>query len=161
MLERDGSPGDLAQFEAVIRLNLIGSFNALRLAAQRMAAHDTADAERGVVVLTASVAAFEGQIGQLPYSASKAGVVGMTITAARDLASRAIRVCTIAPGMFDTPLFARLREDVQESLRATIPHPRRMGDPDEFAALAEHIIANPYLNGETIRLDAAIRMAPR
>lgn len=161
VLERDGRPGDLAQFEAVIRLNLIGSFNALRLAAQRMAAHDAADAERGVVVLTASVAAFEGQIGQMPYSASKAGVVGMTITAARDLASRAIRVCTIAPGMFDTPLFARLREDVQESLRATIPHPQRMGDPDEFAALTEHIIANPYLNGETIRLDAAIRMAPR
>jgi NAD(P)-dependent dehydrogenase (short-subunit alcohol dehydrogenase family) len=152
VLERDGTPGDLEQFEAIVKLNLIGSFNALRLAAQRMAAHDLVDGERGVVVLTASVAAFEGQIGQMPYSASKAGVVGMTITAARDLASRAISVCTIAPGMFDTPLFGRLREDVQESLRATIPYPQRMGNPDEFAALAEHIIANPYPNGRRFGL---------
>lgn len=161
VLDKQGKPGDLAEFEAMVRLNLIGSFNGLRLAAERIARHDTVDGERGVVVLTASVAAYEGQIGQMAYSASKAGIVGMTITAARDLAGKAIRVCTIAPGMFDTPLFAKLREDVQESLRATIPHPSRMGDPDEYAALAAHIVENPYLNGETIRLDGAIRMAPR
>ena len=161
VLDKQGSPGSLADFEAILRLNVVGSFNGLRLAAARMARHEPTDGERGVVILTASVAAYEGQIGQMAYAPAKAAVVGMTITAARDLASRQIRVCTIAPGMFDTPLFAKLRDDVQESLRASIPHPRRMGHPDEYAALASHIIANPYLNGETIRLDAAIRMAPR
>jgi NAD(P)-dependent dehydrogenase (short-subunit alcohol dehydrogenase family) len=161
VLDKQGRPGSLADFEAIVRLNVVGSFNGLRLAAERMAKHDPIENERGIVILTASVAAYEGQIGQMAYSPSKAAVVGMTITAARDLASRQIRVCTIAPGMFDTPLFAKLRDDVQESLRASIPHPRRMGRPDEYAALASHIVANPYLNGETIRLDAAIRMAPR
>lgn len=161
VLDKDGEPGRLEDFETIIRLNVIGSFNALRLAAQRMARHEPVDGERGVVVLTASVAAFEGQIGQMAYAPAKAAVVGMTITAARDLASRGIRVCTIAPGMFDTPLFAKLRDDVQESLRTSIPHPRRMGHPSEYANLACHIIDNAYLNGETIRLDAAIRMAPR
>ncbi|MCU1658008.1 MAG: 3-hydroxyacyl-CoA dehydrogenase type-2 [Pseudonocardiales bacterium] len=161
VLDKEGRAGSLADFEAVVRLNVIGSFNGLRLAAERIAKHDPIGDERGVVILTASVAAYEGQIGQMAYSPAKAAIVGMTITAARDLASRQIRVCTIAPGMFDTPLFAKLRDDVQESLRASIPHPRRMGQPDEYAALASHIVANPYLNGETIRLDGAIRMAPR
>ncbi len=119
------------------------------------------DGERGVIVMTASVAAFEGQIGQINYSASKAGIVGMTLVAARDLASKHIRVNTIAPGTMDTPLLARLRDDVRESLAASIPNPSRLGKPDEFGRLAVSIVENPYLNGETIRLDGAIRMAPR
>jgi NAD(P)-dependent dehydrogenase (short-subunit alcohol dehydrogenase family) len=119
------------------------------------------DGERGVIVMTASVAAFEGQIGQVCYSSSKAGVVGMTITAARDLAAKQIRVCTIAPGTFDTPLLGRLPDEVRSSLAASIPHPSRLGDPDEFGQLAVAIVENPMLNGETIRLDGAIRMAPR
>ncbi|MBN6056719.1 SDR family NAD(P)-dependent oxidoreductase [Nonomuraea sp. RK-328] len=161
LLDKKGDPGSLEDFEWVIRLNLIGSFNALRLAAARMARHDEVDGERGAIVLTASVAAFEGQIGQIPYTAAKAGIVGMTLTAARDLASRSIRVCTIAPGIMDTPLLARLREDVRASLEATVPNPARLGRPEEFARLACQILENGYLNGETIRLDGAIRMAPR
>jgi NAD(P)-dependent dehydrogenase (short-subunit alcohol dehydrogenase family) len=157
-----GEPGDLGQFKTVVDLNIVGSYNILRLAASRMATQDALDGERGVIVLTASVAAFEGQIGQIAYAAAKAGIVGMTITAARDLASAGVRVCTIAPGIFDTPLVAKgLRSDIIEGLRASVPFPRRLGTPPEYAALAEHIIGNSYLNGETIRLDGAIRMAPR
>ena len=161
IIEKDGSPGSLEDFEFVIRLNLIGSFNALRLGAVRMARHEPVDGERGAIVMTASVAAFEGQIGQINYSASKGGVVGMTIVAARDLASKNIRVNTIAPGIMDTPLLGRLRDDVRASLAATVPHPHRLGHTDEYASLAAHILENGYLNGETIRLDGAIRMAPR
>jgi len=161
VLDRDGTPGSLEDYEYVIRLNLIGSFNALRLGAARIARRDEVDGERGAIVLTASVAAYEGQIGQIPYTAAKAGIVGMTLTAARDLASRAIRVCTIAPGIMDTPLLGRLREDVRASLASSVPNPHRLGRPDEFGQLACQILENPYLNGETIRLDGAIRMAPR
>ncbi|MER5387582.1 SDR family NAD(P)-dependent oxidoreductase [Saccharopolyspora sp. NPDC002686] len=161
LVEKDGRPGALEPFEDVIQLNLIGSYNALRLGAARMAKHDAVDDERGAIVLTASVAAFEGQIGQIAYTASKAGIVGMTLCAARDLASKAIRVCTIAPGIMDTPLLGRLREDVRKSLEDSVPSPKRLGDPAEFGALACNILENPYLNGETIRLDGAIRMAPR
>lgn len=161
VLDRDGKPGSLATYEEIVQTNLIGSFNVLRLAAEAIAQNEPADGERGVIVLTASVAAYEGQIGQIPYASSKAGVVGMTLVAARDLASRLIRVCTIAPGTFDTPLLARLPEDVRAELGRAVPHPARLGVPSEFAALAEHIIANPMLNGETIRLDGAIRMPPR
>jgi NAD(P)-dependent dehydrogenase (short-subunit alcohol dehydrogenase family) len=161
IVEKDGSPGSLETYAAIVNVNLIGTFNVLRLAAARMARTDPVDGERGVCVLTASVAAYEGQIGQMPYASSKAGVVGMTIVAARDLASKQIRVCTIAPGLFDTPMLARLPEDVKASLGASVPHPSRLGSPEEYAKLALHIIDNPMLNGETIRLDGAIRMAPR
>jgi len=161
ILDNEGNPGSLEDFEFVIRLNLIGSFNALRLGAARIAGQRAVDGERGAIVLTASVAAIEGQIGQINYTAAKAGVVGMTLTAARDLAGRNIRVCTIAPGIMDTPLLARLRDDVRKSLEATVPNPARLGHVDEFAQLAATILENGYLNGETIRLDGAIRMAPR
>lgn len=161
ILDKDGSPGSLEDFEFVVRLNLVGSFNALRLGAERMARLEPVDGERGAIVLTASVAAYEGQIGQINYTASKAGIVGMTLTAARDLASRNIRVCAIAPGIMDTPLLARLRDDVRASLEASVPNPARLGDVDEFGHLAGAILENGYLNGETIRLDGAIRMAPR
>lgn len=161
IVEKDGSPGSLEDFEFIIRLNLIGSFNALRLGAVRMAKREPVDGERGAIVMTASVAAFEGQIGQINYSASKAGIVGMTIVAARDLASKNIRVCTIAPGIMDTPLLGKLREDVRAALSASVPNPHRLGNTDEFAMLAAQILQNGYLNGETIRLDGAIRMAPR
>ncbi|KSZ57880.1 3-hydroxy-2-methylbutyryl-CoA dehydrogenase [Rhodococcus pyridinivorans KG-16] len=161
ILDKEGKAGSLEDFEFVIRLNLIGSFNALRLGAERMAELDLIEDERGAVVMTASVAAFEGQIGQINYSASKAGIVGMTIVAARDLASKGIRVNTIAPGIMDTPLLARLRDDVRKSLEATVPNPSRLGRPDEFGQLATNILENGYINGETIRLDGAIRMAPR
>lgn len=161
LVEKDGQPGSLEKYEQVIRVNLVGSFNMLRLSAARMAKNEAVDGERGAMVMTASVAAFEGQIGQIPYSASKAGVVGMTVVAARDLATKFIRVCTIAPGLFDTPLLARLPEPIKASLGASVPHPARLGQPDEFAQLAIHILENSMLNGETIRLDGAIRMAPR
>jgi NAD(P)-dependent dehydrogenase (short-subunit alcohol dehydrogenase family) len=161
LVEKDGEPGSLERFESIVRVNLIGTFNSLRLAAARMAKNELAEGERGVCVLTASVAAYEGQIGQIAYSASKAGVVGMTIVAARDLAQRQIRVCTIAPGIFDTPLLARVPENVRAALGASVPHPARLGLPDEFAMTALHILENPMLNGETIRLDGAIRMTPR
>ncbi len=161
IVDRHGNPADLDIYTDVIKTNLIGSFNVLRLAAARMAAAEPVDGERGAIVLTASVAAWEGQIGQIPYASAKAGVVGMTLVAARDLASRQIRVATIAPGIFDTPLLSRVPEEARTALAASVPHPARLGSPDEFAALAEHIIGNPMVNGETIRLDGAIRMAPR
>ena len=162
LVDKDGSPGSLETYENIVRINLVGTFNTLRLAATRMARNEhTAEGERGVCVLTASVAAYEGQIGQIGYASSKAGVVGLTIVAARDLASKAIRVCTIAPGIFDTPMLARVSEAARLSLGASVPHPSRLGTPDEYAQLALHIVSNPMLNGETIRLDGALRMAPR
>jgi NAD(P)-dependent dehydrogenase (short-subunit alcohol dehydrogenase family) len=161
VVDKNGRPGSLEHYEMVVRVNLIGTFNVLRLGAARIAKTEPVDGERGVVILTASVAAFEGQIGQIPYASAKAGIVGMTIVAARDLAGRQIRVCTIAPGTFDTPILARLSEDVRGSLAKAVPHPSRLGQPKEFAMLASHIIENPMLNGETIRLDGAIRMPPR
>ncbi len=161
IVDRDGNPGDLDLYETVVRVNLIGSFNVLRLTAARLAANEPVDGERGVCVLTASIAAWEGQIGQVPYASSKAGIVGLTSVAARDLASRLIRVATIAPGVFDTPILARVPETARAALANGIPNPSRMGRPAEFAALAGHIIENPYLNGETIRLDGAHRMPPR
>ena len=155
----------LPDFTKVIAVNLIGTFNVLRLAAERIAKTEPigpADTkERGVIVNTASVAAFDGQIGQAAYSASKGGIVGMTLPIARDLARELIRVVTIAPGLFKTPLLGSLPEAAQKSLGAQVPHPARLGHPDEYGALAEHIIVNPMLNGEVIRLDGAIRMAPR
>ena len=161
VVDKEGNPGDLAFYEQIVRINLIGTFNVLSQAAARMAAHEPVDGERGVCVLTASVAAFEGQIGQLPYASAKAGIVGLTLVAARDLASKLIRVMTIAPGTFDTPILARLPQNVRDSLGEMTPHPRRLGQPDEFARLAMAIIDNPMLNGETIRLDGAIRMQPK
>lgn len=160
-LNRDGSPHDLEIFQKVITVNLIGTFNVLRLAAAAMAQNEPVAGERGVVVNTASVAAFDGQIGQVAYSSSKGGIVGMTLPAARDLSKVGIRVMTIAPGTFDTPLLAGLSEQIRASLAATIPHPSRLGEPSEFGQLACHIVENAYLNGEVIRLDGALRMAPR
>jgi NAD(P)-dependent dehydrogenase (short-subunit alcohol dehydrogenase family) len=159
-LSRDGA-FPLDQFTKVIQVNLIGTFNVLRLAAERIAKTEPLGEERGVIINTASVAAFEGQIGQAAYSASKGGVVGMTLPIARDLARELIRVVTIAPGLFKTPLLGSLPEEAQKSLGVQVPHPARLGDPDEYAALAVHIVENPMLNGEVIRLDGAIRMAPR
>ena len=160
VLSRKGVyPLDL--FARVININLVGTFNVLRLGAERIAKTDLVGEERGVIINTASVAAFDGQIGQAAYSASKGGVVGMTLPIARDLADKAIRVMTIAPGLFDTPLLAGMPEEAKNSLGAQVPHPARLGNPDEFGALAVHIIENPMLNGEVIRLDGAIRMAPR
>jgi NAD(P)-dependent dehydrogenase (short-subunit alcohol dehydrogenase family) len=161
VLQKDGSPGPLDLFETVLRVNVIGTYNVLRFAASAMARNDLLDGDRGVFVLTASIAAWEGQIGQLPYVASKAGIVGMTLNAARDLAQRSIRVATIAPGVFDTPILDRFGDDVKAVLAAQIPHPKRLGQAEEFAQLAEAIIDNPMLNGETIRLDGAQRMTPR
>lgn len=161
ILDKAGDPGSLEIFEQIIRVNLVGTFNVLRLSAAAMAKNDHSDGDRGVCVLTSSVAAWEGQIGQIPYASAKAGIVGMTLVAARDLAQRAIRVATIAPGIFDTPILARLPEQVKASLGASVPHPPRLGHPDEFAKLALHVIDNPMINGETIRLDGAIRMQPR
>jgi NAD(P)-dependent dehydrogenase (short-subunit alcohol dehydrogenase family) len=161
ILDRDGQAGDVDSFRQVIEINLVGTYNVLRLSARRMQRVEPKEDERGVIVLTSSVAAFDGQIGQASYSASKAGVHGMTISAARDLAQYGIRVNTIAPGLFDTAMLARLRDDLREGLAATVPFPRRLGRPEEYASLALELIENPYLNGETIRLDGAIRMAPR
>ncbi|WP_433632189.1 SDR family NAD(P)-dependent oxidoreductase [Nocardia sp. CA-120079] len=161
IIDRDRNPGDLATFAEVVRINLIGTYNVLRLAAARMAANEIVDGDRGAIVLTASVAAFDGQIGQTSYTASKAGVHGITLVGARDLASWQIRVNTIAPGIMDTPMLARLRDDIREGLAATVPHPKRLGDGDDYARLAVEMLENPYLNGQTIRLDGAIRMAPR
>jgi len=154
-------PFPLAAFTKVVTVNLIGTFNVIRLAAQRISEVDEVDGERGVIVNTASVAAFEGQIGQAAYSASKGGIVGMTLPIARDLAALKIRVNTIAPGLFRTPLFGGLPDAAIAALEAQVPHPARLGDPTEYAALVAHIVENPMLNGETIRLDGAIRMAPR
>lgn len=161
LVDRDGNPGSLELYETVVRVNLVGTFNVLRLAAARMARTEPVDGERGVAVLTASTAAFEGQIGQVPYASAKGGVVGMTIVAARDLGSRLIRLATIAPGVFDTPILEKVPEKARAGLTEGIPHPSRMGQPREYAMLAQHIIENPYLNGETIRLDGAARMRAR
>jgi NAD(P)-dependent dehydrogenase (short-subunit alcohol dehydrogenase family) len=156
-----GEPMPLAQFERVVQVNLIGTFNSIRLATQAMMANDDVDGDRGVIVMTASVAAFDGQVGQAAYSASKGGIVGMLLPVARDLADKSIRVMCIAPGTFHTPMLAGLPQDVQASLAAQVPHPSRLGDPAEYAALVGHILDNGMLNGEVIRLDGAIRMAPR
>jgi NAD(P)-dependent dehydrogenase (short-subunit alcohol dehydrogenase family) len=155
-------PAQLQPFETVIRINLIGTFNVLRFAAAAMSSNEPDDdGERGAVVMTASIAAYDGQIGQTAYSASKGGVVGLTLPAARDLSRQGIRVCTIAPGTFDTPLLAALPEDARQELGKQVPFPSRLGKPAEFAALACHIAENRMLNGETIRLDGALRMPPR
>ena len=162
IIQKDGSPSPLEDFERVLRVNLVGTYNVARLVCARIAALEPMeDGERGVVVNTASVAAFDGQVGQEAYSASKGGVVGMTLPMARDLALYGVRVCTIAPGLFKTPLLASLPEPIQQSLAASIPFPKRLGQPAEFAALAAHIVTNGHLNGEVIRLDGALRMAPR
>ena len=161
ILSREGEPAPLHAFEEMVRTNLIGTYNVLRLVAAEMAGNEVVDGDRGVVILTASVAAFDGQIGQASYAASKAAIHGMTLVAARDLASRCIRVNSIAPGTFDTPMLSRLRDDIRDSLAASVPHPQRLGAPEDYARLAVSIIENSYLNGETIRLDGAIRMAPR
>ncbi|MDF1479328.1 3-hydroxyacyl-CoA dehydrogenase [Leifsonia sp. H3M29-4] len=154
-------PFPLDAFSRVIAINLIGTFNVIRLAAARMIETPTDGEERGVIINTASVAAFDGQIGQAAYSASKAGVAGMTLPIARDLAEHRIRVMTIAPGLFHTPMFDSLPPESIASLAASVPHPHRLGKPEEYAALAAHIIENPMLNGETIRLDGAVRLEPR
>lgn len=155
-------PHQLLPFETVVGVNLIGTFNVLRFAAAAMLENDPADEnERGVCINTASIAAYDGQVGQLAYSASKGGIVGMTLPAARDLSPAGVRVCTIAPGLFDTPLLAALPEPAREALGASIPFPSRLGRPAEYAELAAHIVENTMLNGETIRLDGALRMAPK
>ena len=154
-------PHDLGVFETVIRVNLIGTFNVIRLAATQMSSQEPIDGERGVIINTASIAAYDGQIGQAAYSASKGGVVSLTLPVARDLAARQIRVVTIAPGIFDTPMLAMLPQENRDALAAGIPHPRRLARPDEYAALARHIVENQMLNGETIRLDGALRMPPK
>jgi NAD(P)-dependent dehydrogenase (short-subunit alcohol dehydrogenase family) len=159
---KDGNAAALEDFTKVVNVNLVGTYNAARLFAAAAAKLDPLeDGERGVMVWTASVAAFDGQVGQQAYSASKAGVAGMTLPMARDLAQHGIRVCTIAPGLFATPLMKTLPEPVQASLAASIPFPSRLGKPEEFAQLAAHIVSNTHLNGEVIRLDGALRMAPR
>jgi NAD(P)-dependent dehydrogenase (short-subunit alcohol dehydrogenase family) len=161
-VDKQGKPFDLRLFELTLRVNLVGTFNVVRLAAARMMANEpNEEGERGVIVNTASAAAFEGQIGQCAYSASKGGVVGMTLPIARDLAASGIRVNTIAPGLFATPMLMMMPEEGRNYLASQIPFPRRLGKPPEFAALACHIVENPMLNGETIRLDGAIRMQPR
>jgi NAD(P)-dependent dehydrogenase (short-subunit alcohol dehydrogenase family) len=156
-------PHPLLPFETILQINLIGTFNVLRFAASAMIANDPQgeDGERGVCVNTASIAAYDGQIGQIAYAASKGGVVGMTLPAARDLAQYAIRVCTIAPGLFDTPLLAALPEEARQKLGAGVPYPPRLGRPEEYARLAAHVVENAMLNGEVIRLDGALRMPPR
>jgi len=157
-----GGPHNLELFSNVVKVNLIGTFNVLRLAAASMSCNEAdPEGERGVCVNTASIAAFDGQIGQIAYAASKGGIVGMTLPAARDMASRGVRVVTIAPGLFDTPLLAALPEEAREALGAGIPFPSRLGRPAEYAQLVEQVVANPMLNGETIRLDGALRMPPK
>jgi NAD(P)-dependent dehydrogenase (short-subunit alcohol dehydrogenase family) len=162
VVTKDGSPFPLADFNRVIQVNLVGTFNVIRLAAAQMIASTPIDGEeRGVIINTASVAAFDGQIGQAAYSASKGGIVGITLPIAREFAQHNIRVVTIAPGLFNTPLFKGLPAEAVASLGRQVPHPSRLGEPSEYGALAAHIVTNPMLNGEVIRLDGAIRMAPR
>ena len=157
-----GGPHNLEFFSNVVKVNLIGTFNVLRLAAAAMSENEpNGEGERGVCINTASIAAYDGQIGQVAYAASKGGIVGMTLPAARDMASRGVRVVTIAPGLFDTPLLAALPEDARKALGAGIPFPSRLGRPEEYARLIAQIVANPMLNGETIRLDGALRMPPK
>jgi NAD(P)-dependent dehydrogenase (short-subunit alcohol dehydrogenase family) len=159
---KDGTPHDLGLFQTVININLVGTFNMLRVAASFMSKSEPLDdAERGVIVNTASIAAYDGQIGQAAYAASKAGVVGMTLPVARDLSAVGIRVMTIAPGTFDTPMLAQLPEAARQALAAGIPYPRRLGAADDYARLVEHIVTNRYLNGEVIRIDGALRMPPK
>jgi 3-hydroxyacyl-CoA dehydrogenase/3-hydroxy-2-methylbutyryl-CoA dehydrogenase len=160
-LDKTGKPHDLELFRTVIGINLIGTFNVLRLAASAMSKHEPIEGERGVIVNTASVAAYDGQIGQIAYASSKAGVVGMTLPAARDLAPSGIRVCTIAPGIFDTPMLAALPEDKRQALAADVVFPKRLGSPTEYGELVAAIVGNGYLNGETIRLDGSLRMPPK
>ncbi|WP_406248577.1 SDR family NAD(P)-dependent oxidoreductase [Microbacterium sp. M] len=162
VLDREGDPGPLEDFERIIRINLVGTYNVLSQASAIIAkATPTDSGDRGVIVNTASVAAFDGQIGQPAYSASKGGVHAMTLPVARELARYSIRVCTIAPGIMETPMLAGLPEAAQASLGEQVPYPARLGRPAEYAALVQHIVENGYLNGETIRLDGAIRMAPK
>ncbi|EGI76302.1 SDR family NAD(P)-dependent oxidoreductase [Hylemonella gracilis] len=162
IVAKDGSPAPLEEFARVVNINLIGSYNVSRLFAAACAKLPVLEeGERGVMMFTASIAAYDGQVGQQAYSASKGGIVGMTLPMARDLAQHAIRVCTIAPGLFATPLVKELPAEVQQSLAASIPFPKRLGEPEEFARLACHIVTNGHLNGEVIRLDGALRMAPR
>lgn len=151
----------LEDYRTVIEINLIGTFNTLRLAAAAMVDNEPVDGDRGVAVMTASIAAFDGQVGQAAYASSKGGVVGLTLTAARDLADRAIRVTTIAPGTFETPMMAGLPGEVKEQLERQVPHPSRLGRPEEYASLVAHVVDNPMVNGEVIRLDGALRMPPR
>lgn len=160
VVEKDGRPGDLDLYQEVININLVGSFNVLRLAAARMVRNEEVGGERGVVIMTASVAAFEGQIGQAPYASAKAGIVGLTLVSARDLARKLVRVVTIAPGTFQTPILDNVSDKVRESLATQVPHPSRLGEPAEYAKLALHIVDNAMINGETIRIDGAIRMGP-
>ncbi len=159
ILSRRGTLG-LDAYRTVIEINLIGTFNVMRLAAEQMAENPPKDGDRGLIVMTASVAAFEGQIGQAAYASSKGGIVGLTLPAARDLARHGIRVMTIAPGIVDTAMMASLPEETKTGLASSVPHPARLADPDEYALLVEQIAANPYLNGEVIRLDGALRMGP-
>jgi NAD(P)-dependent dehydrogenase (short-subunit alcohol dehydrogenase family) len=162
IVDRDGKPHDLKLFQKILSVNLFGTFNMMRLGAAAMAKNTPdSDAHRGVIVNTASIAAFDGQIGQAAYSASKGGVVGMTLPVARDLAKAGIRVCTVCPGTMDTPLLGTLPEAARTALAAAIPFPSRLGQPREFGALIKHIIDNNYLNAEVIRLDGALRMAPK
>ena len=156
-----GGPLALETFRTVVEINLVGTFNTLRLAAAAMVGNEPVDGERGVVVMTASIAAYDGQIGQAAYAASKGGVVALTLSAARDLADKQVRVMTIAPGTFATPMLAGLPPEATAALEAGIPHPSRLGDPAEYAALVRHVVDNPMLNGEVIRLDGALRMPPR
>ena len=160
-INREGVPHGLDIFQKVINVNLVGPFNVLRLAASAMSKNDAVQGEKGVIINTASVAAFEGQIGQIAYAAAKAGVAGMTLPAARDLAPAGIRVMTIAPGLFDTPMLAALPEEARQALAASVVNPRRLGQPAEYAQLVQSIIENSYLNGETIRIDGSLRMAPK
>lgn len=162
LVSREGEPHDLGLFEKIVAVNLVGTFNVMRLAAAAMSANaPDADGQRGVIVNTASVAAFDGQIGQVAYAASKGAVAAMTLPAARDLSKAGIRVVTIAPGTFDTPMLAGLPEKARESLAQAIPNPARLGRPEEYGALVHHVVENGYLNGEVIRLDGALRMAPK
>ena len=154
-------PHPLETFQTVIDINLVGSFNVLRLAAAAMLGNEPLDADRGVIVMTASIAAYDGQVGQAAYAASKGGIVGLTLAAARDLADKGIRVMTIAPGTFETPMLAGLPPEATAALEAQVPHPSRLGRPEEYAALVRHIVDNGMLNGEVIRLDGALRMPPR
>lgn len=154
-------PLDLDTFRTVLDINLVGTFNVLRLAAAAMAENEPVDGDRGVVVMTASIAAYDGQVGQAAYAASKGGVVGLTLPAARDVAETGVRVMTIAPGTFATPMLAGLPEETRGALEAQVPHPSRLGDPSEYASLVAHVVDNPMLNGEVVRLDGALRMPPR
>jgi NAD(P)-dependent dehydrogenase (short-subunit alcohol dehydrogenase family) len=163
VIQRDGSPAPLADFERTVRVNLVGTYNVVRLFAAQAAKLEPVNdlGERGVIVNTASVAAFDGQVGQEAYAASKGGLTAMTLPLARDLAQWGIRVMTLAPGLFSTPLLQELPAEVQQSLAASIPFPKRLGAPEEFAQLAAHVVANGHLNGEVIRIDGALRLAPR